>query len=178
MSIGYLYGLAEYIMTAINLGKLINTNSDQDLFEKLNSPDGKMKSILPKLGKGLAVQENSHVGSLFPQPTLTHVDEQPMLLDDYCGYDPVLLISHELRERLSDDQSAVLNKVQTEGLCVVSSESGSHIADMLEQFQLRAVLIRPDRYILATSTDSDEFDVLLEQVQRVLLSSAELPKHR
>ena len=164
-----------YITTAINLGLLINSNSEQDLFEKLNSPDGKMKSIVPKLGKGLTVQENSQVGTICPQPTLTHVSDQPILLDDHCGYAPVLLINSEWAEILSDEQSSALDKFQSAGMCVVSSELEPQIADVLKQLQIGAALIRADRYILSTSTDTDEFDVLLEQIQLVKPSCALLP---
>jgi 3-(3-hydroxy-phenyl)propionate hydroxylase len=164
-----------YITTAINLGLLINSNSEQDLFEKLNSPDGKMKSIVPKLGKGLNVQENSQVGTICPQPTLTHVSDQPTLLDDHCGYAPVLLINSEWAEILSDEQSSALDKFQSAGMCVVCSELEPQIADVLNQLQIGAALIRADRYILSTSTDTDEFDVLLEQIQLIKPSCALLP---
>ncbi len=160
-----------YIITAIKLGELVNSTNQQDIFEKLNSPDGKMKSILPKLGKGLTVQENRHTGSMFPQPKLNSVNEQEILLDDYCGYAPVLLISSEFLGNLSDGQSAVLAKFQKEGLCVLSTQSESSIKHILESLELRAVLIRPDRYILATSNDSDEFEILLKQVRHVKLSN-------
>ena len=156
-----------YITTAMNLGQLINSNSEQDLFEKLNASDGKMKSIVPKLGKGLAVQDNNQVGSICPQPTLTRVCDHPTLLDDHCGYAPNLLIDSEWAKSLSDEQSSALDKFQSAGLCIVHTNSEPQIASVLKQLQSQAVLIRPDRYILATSTKSDECEVLLKQIQLV-----------
>ena len=157
-----------YITTAINLGKLINSNSKQDLFENLNSPDSKMKSIVAKLGKGLAVQDNSQVGCIFPQPKIMNIGDHPSLLDDYCGYAPLLLMRSVWQESLSNEQGAALDKFQSRGLCVVNAESEWQIADVLERLGLGAVLIRPDRYILATATVSEGFSVLKEQLKWVL----------
>ena len=55
------------------------------------------------------------------------------------------------------------------------SELEPQIADVLNQLQIGAALIRADRYILSTSTDTDEFDVLLEQIQLIKPSCALLP---
>ena len=158
----------EYIITAIKLGELVNSTSQQDIFQKLNSPNGKMKSIAPKLGKGLAVQINKHVGTLFPQPKLRNVSEHPVLFDDHCGYAASLLISSELKGSLSNEQAALLNKFRKEGLCILSTASEPHLANILERLALKAVLIRPDRYILATANDSQEFQTLLHQLPLVM----------
>ncbi len=157
-----------YITTAIDLGQLINRNNNTDLYEKLNAPDGKMKSIAPTLGKGLAIQENTHVGSICPQPTLTRVGDHPTFLDDHCGYAPNLLIDSKGAEELSDEQSAVLNRYESAGLCVVNSDSEPHVAALLKQLQLNALLTRPDRYILASSTNSSELQTMLDQVPLVM----------
>jgi 3-(3-hydroxy-phenyl)propionate hydroxylase len=163
-----------YITTAINLGKVVNSDSDQDLFDKLKSAGGKMKSIQPKLGKGLAVQDNCHVGNLFPQPLLSQIDEQPILLDDFSGYAPALLISDDFKARLSDKEITSLNKLKADGFCVVWSVPRSAISDVLQQLGLKAVLVRPDRYILATAAGAEEFDVVLKQAQQIRQSGSSL----
>lgn len=165
-----------YITTAINLGLLINSKSEQALYEKLNSPDGKMKSIAPKLGTGLASQENSHIGRLFPQPMLTRTRTQPVLLDDHCGYAPALLIKSDLLKELTESQSTELDRFTLAGLAILDSDSEPNIDTALSNLQLRAALIRPDRYILATSNDRDEFNVLIRLLHIVFPVSLASPK--
>ncbi|MEE2753287.1 MAG: bifunctional 3-(3-hydroxy-phenyl)propionate/3-hydroxycinnamic acid hydroxylase [Candidatus Latescibacterota bacterium] len=156
-----------YITTAIDLGKVVNSDSDQDLFDKLKSAGGKMKSLKSKLGKGLAVQENDQVGSLFPQPLYSRIDDRPILLDDHSGYAPSLLITDDLKAGLSDKEMTALNKLKAEGFCVVWAEPGSSISDVLVHLGLKAVLVRPDRYILATAEGAEEFGVVFKQAQQI-----------
>ena len=57
----------------------------------------------------------------------------------------------------------------------VDGSGNVYVADKYNQLQIGAALIRADRYILSTSTDTDEFDVLLEQIQLIKPSCALLP---
>ena len=166
----------DYITTAIKLGELVNSTNQKDIFEKLNSPDGKMKSILPKLGKGLAVQGNNHIGTMFPQLQLDIDETKRTLIDDFCGYAPALIMTSEFMKSLSAKQLGILKDFRKQGLHVLADKPKSGIEKYLNRLQLKAVLIRPDRYILATSSNSAEFELLLQQVVNVISSKTSLTK--
>ncbi|MEM7374389.1 MAG: bifunctional 3-(3-hydroxy-phenyl)propionate/3-hydroxycinnamic acid hydroxylase [Bacteroidota bacterium] len=157
-----------YIQTAIRLGELVNSSSEADLLEKLNSPNGKMKSIQPTLGNGLSTQENGLAGSIFPQASLMKPDGSSILMDDVCGYAPVLLIHEAFLESLSLEERTFLTRSDQQGLQLFSTASTPSLLHILEELKVKAVLIRPDRYVLASAQTEAEFRMLCDHLPNVL----------
>jgi len=141
----------EYIETAIRLGALINyTDSSEALRRTFPQNDGsaRMESRKPALGDGLAAGCQNHRGHLFPQPRLSDA----RLMDDVCGYVPVLLTA------ISQSKEPVMN---ASGLRILSANSEPDIRLCLEKLGVKAALVRPDRYILGTANTEDELGALL-----------------
>ncbi|KRB82217.1 3-(3-hydroxyphenyl)propionate hydroxylase [Sphingomonas sp. Root710] len=130
----------DYITTAVRLGGLINA-SDPEAALRLAQPSGdggsRMESPVSRLGPGLG--SGPHRGQIFGQPRLN----DGRLMDDAIGYAPVLVAD-----------AALLSGLDAEpGVAVVTTDDAQGVAADLADLGVRAVLLRPDRYILATATD-------------------------
>lgn len=132
----------EYVATAARLGGLINA-SDTEAALRAAFPQrngtARMESIAPPLGQGLGA--GPLAGRLFGQPRLA----DGRLMDDVVGYAPVLIADADLLGEAS----------VPEGLAVVSTEDSPEAAAQLARVGTRAVLLRPDRYILGSADDAD-----------------------
>jgi 3-(3-hydroxy-phenyl)propionate hydroxylase len=156
----------EYILTAVRLGGLINAcGTEAALHAAFRQPDGsaRMESIAPRLGEGLEAGVTVHTGTLFPQPQLA----DGTLLDEYCGYASVLLADPAILSGGNDK----VGSLSTAGIVVVAAEPGSEIAQHLDRLEARAVLVRPDRYILGTATNADELSALIDGALPSFLNS-------
>lgn len=132
----------EYVATAARLGGLINASGTEAAlraaFPQRNGT-ARMESIAPPLGQGLGA--GPLAGRLFGQPRLA----DGRLMDDVVGYAPVLIADADLLGEAS----------VPEGLAVVSTEDSPEAAAQLARVGTRAVLLRPDRYILGSADDAD-----------------------
>lgn len=147
----------EYIETAMRLGGLINTcGTEEALRAALPQADGtaRMESITPSLGPGLSAGSTLHRGQLFPQPELSNGTR----LDDHCGYAPVLIAEKAL---LKETRPLVEQSVSP-GVSVLSPENDGGLRAELGKLETRAVLLRPDRYILGTAENETELASLLD----------------
>ena len=148
----------EYIETAARLGRLINTsNTSAALEAAFPQADGsaRMASISPPLGPGVQPDDAPPAGHLSPQPQLSG----GALIDDVCGYRFALIVEDALRSGCSD----AVNGFGGE-LPVFTDQSEPGIRQYLDQLGTRAVLVRPDRYILGTAESADELAHLLKTI--------------
>ena len=142
-----------YIETAIRLGGLINTmGTGQALDAALRQPDGttRMESIAPRLGQGIATASRGPVGRPFPQPRLS----DGRRLDDVVGYAPVLLV-----------RDALLAGVGKPDIATLTAAAEPAIAACLDDLGAGAVLVRPDRYVLALADTPGEVSALLARAE-------------
>jgi 3-(3-hydroxy-phenyl)propionate hydroxylase len=132
----------EYVATAARLGGLINASgTEAALRAALPQGDGsaRMESIAPPLGPGLG--SGPHAGRLFGQPRLA----DGRMMDDAVGYAPVLVA-----------EAALLHgAVLPEGLEVVSTDDSPDAKAHLARLDTRAVMLRPDRFILGSADDQN-----------------------
>lgn len=154
----------EYITTAIALGKLINSLEQESLRSVASDGDTsemKMVSIAPRLGLTDIVEKrfkrSPHSGLMFDQFTLADGTR----LDNLTGYQHVLIS----RCGATSVEVKPVNKETLE----LSVSDQMALSALLEQWQVEAVFIRPDRYILATTNDASD---LAGMDWQSLLSSA------
>lgn len=140
--------VTKYIQTAVRLGGLINASDPGTALQMGQSSDNgvfRMESLVSELGPGLG--SGPHRGRLFGQPKFS----DGCLMDDVIGYAPVLVAEAEL---LGDIQVP-------SGLAVVTPNDAPGIANELDLLGVRAALLRPDRYVLATANDAVELQHIL-----------------
>jgi 3-(3-hydroxy-phenyl)propionate hydroxylase len=145
----------EYIRTAVRLGGLINTaGTEAALRAAIPNAEGGvlMQSIQPPLGPGLG--EGPHRGRLFGQPELA--DGRRM--DSSIGHAFVLVCDHELAAGLT----------VSEEIALVTTANAPDVALHLARFQSRAVLLRPDRFILGTAETLQQVEALVAQANSIL----------
>ncbi len=134
----------EFIETAVRLGRVIQT-TDADAARQRNADMLARPQIFatpqPRLGAG------AHDGS----PAAGYVGEQPVAadggrMDDLVGYHAVLLAEPELARALSADPQAATRAV------VLPADSPA-MREWLQRLKVRAVLLRPDRYVAGVAHD-------------------------
>lgn len=150
----------EYVVTAMRLGRLINASSSREaLTAAFAGPDGRprMQSITPRLGPGLAGGDRALTGTLFPQPRLGDGSR----LDDRAGHDFVLIVDGALWRDAPADIRALADATS---MLVLDAGKHGELAAWLDAHDTKAVLVRPDRYILGTAGDTDQLGELLSAV--------------
>jgi len=146
----------EYILTAIRLGGLINTAGTEAALRAAIPDAGgtaRMESIQPPLGPGLG--EGRHRGRLFGQPVLA--DGRRM--DRSAGHGFVLVCADDVAEALRCP----------DGVELVTTKNAPDVETHLARFGVRAVLLRPDRFILGTADTAQEAADMLSRQLRPLL---------
>lgn len=143
-----------FIELAVKLGDIIQTTDPQAALER----DAKFKAgqpeifqfPAPRLGPGVWLGEQAPVAQVFPQPTLANghlLDSLLSLNFAVLGEDSVLAaVSEDTRERW-----------QAQGVVTVPARD-PELKAWLDQQGVRALLLRPDRYILGVAHNSAELD--------------------
>ena len=159
----------EYITTAIALGKLINSLERENVRSIAldgDKADLQMASIAPRLGSSDIVTEpfrlSRHIGKLFDQLVITDGTR----LDNCIGYQHVLI------SRCGPASVSVkpVNKKEL-NLSVCDQVA---LSAMLDQWQVEAVFVRPDRYVLATTNNlNDSANLNWQSLLSSALPSAE-----
>ena len=146
-----------FIELAVRLGDIIQTTDPQAARER----DARFKAgqpeifhfPAPRLGPGVWQGEHPQVAQIFPQPTLP----DGRALDAVVGLnfaliaEPALLAPAETRERWT-------------GLGVRCVPAQGALSEWLNTHGVRAVLLRPDRYILGVANTADELESLAAQL--------------
>ena len=114
-----------------------------------------MASIAPPLGPGLHNAQDPRAGRLFPQAALANGGK----LDDKCGTGFALIVDEDLlaeHDLDPDDQ-----------LVVQTTCSEPEVRRCLDEMNTKAVLIRPDRYIMGSADTAIDFKHLLAQATSI-----------
>jgi 3-(3-hydroxy-phenyl)propionate hydroxylase len=143
-----------FIELAVKLGDIIQTTDPQAALER----DAKFKAgqpeifqfPAPRLGPGVWLGEQAPVAQVFPQPTLANGH----LLDTLLGLNFAVLGEDTVLAEVSEDTR---ERWQAQGVVTVPARD-PEVKAWLDQQGVRAVLLRPDRYILGVAHSSAELD--------------------
>ena len=127
----------EYIKTTAKMGEFINAVGTSNITGKVSStPSGQksMKSIKPKLGKGLGTVQDKNRGKIFPQFKIRNGKS----LDDKFSLKPILILSKEIKKNISRK----LNSMQ--------SNNNKDLENFFKSSNSKAIIVRPDRFILSS----------------------------
>ena len=102
-----------------------------------------MESIKPKLGYGLGDEKDRNRGKIFPQLKM----KNGKTLDDKFSTSPLVLLSSELKKQKSKIKIPIITEKEVVGL-----------SNVLKSFEAKAVIVRPDRFILKTCKDIKDFN--------------------
>ena len=135
----------EYIQTTMKMGEFINAMRSYKIADTVsNQSDGSksMKSIKPELGTGLGLKSNKHRGKTFPKFNIKKYKS----FDDIFSTEPVLIVSDNLNVR------KLKSKIK-----IIKEGSHKELSKILKKFQVEAIIIRPDRFILQTFNSRENF---------------------
>ena len=102
-----------------------------------------MQSIKPKLGTGLGSNKDKNRGKIFPQLKM----KNGKTLDEKFSKSPQLLTSYKLAKKVS------LKKIQS-----ITDKDSKGLNNLLETYKAKALIVRPDRFILKTCNSVNDFN--------------------
>lgn len=148
--------VGEFIELAIRLGGVINTKAMEAglaVGEARDNAPVKLDVRKPLLGPGLAIGSLPLAGLLAPQFMLADGRRS----DDRTGYASLLLV--DKAAALSARLRAAIGQA---GMDALTGEDASDIPRWLAEHNVRAALIRPDRYVRGAARSEAELDLLIE----------------
>jgi 3-(3-hydroxy-phenyl)propionate hydroxylase len=149
-----------FIELAVELGGVIQTTDpdrarqrDRDLVANPTM----LRPIAPRLGPGLHADAPLPAGTRAAQPKLADGSR----LDDRVGYRFAVLAEKPLLDAMPAGFAATLRGMTVE-IVPADGEASGYLAHM----QTRAVVIRPDRHILAVASTPAELDAAVARIPR------------
>ena len=145
-----------FIELAVKLGGIIQTTDAQAARER----DARFKAgqpeifqfPAPRLGPGVWQGDSAPVGRVFPQPEL----DDGRLLDSALGLNFAVIGDAGLLDGVSEDTRV---RWQAQGLVALEARD-AQLQAWLAQHGVRAVMLRPDRYVLGVAASAGELDAL------------------
>ena len=143
-----------FIELAVKLGDIIQTTDPQAARER----DARFKAgqpeifhfPAPRLGPGIWQGEQASVAQVFPQPRLA----DGRLLDAALGLNFAVIGDAALLDSVSDD---TLERWQAQGVVTLPARD-PELQAWLQQQGVRAVMLRPDRYIMGVAQSGSDLD--------------------
>ena len=136
----------EYIETTMRMGEFVNAVGSENITDNISyGPGGtkSMQSIKPKLGVGLGSNKDKNRGKIFPQLKM----KNGKTLDEKFSKSPLLLTSSKLSKKIS------LNKIHS-----ITDKEIKGLSDLLKSYNAKAIVVRPDRFILKTFKELKDFN--------------------
>ena len=125
----------EYIKTTVKMGEFVNAVGTSNITGEVSSTQNgqkSMKSIKPKLGKGLGKINDKNRGKIFPQFKLKNGKS----LDNKFFDKPLLIISSKYKKKLP-------KKIN-----YINSNTAKGLNEYMLNLKIDAFVVRPDRFIL------------------------------
>jgi 3-(3-hydroxy-phenyl)propionate hydroxylase len=145
----------EYIETTMRMGEFVNAVESIQITDNIKS-DNKgiksMQSIKPKLGKGLGNLKDRNRGKTFPQFKL----KNNKTLDDYFSKKGMIILSTDIKPKTSKNH------------LILKAKNLSEVSKYLKNINSKAILVRPDRFILASARSNKDVGVLFKKYSTIL----------
>ena len=145
----------EYIETTMRMGEFVNAVESIQITDNIKS-DNKgiksMQSIKPKLGKGLGNLKDRNRGKTFPQFKL----KNNKTLDDYFSKKGMIILSSDIKLKTSKNHS------------ILKAKNLSEVSKYLKNINSKSILVRPDRFILASARSNQDVGVLFKKYSSIL----------
>ena len=145
----------EYIETTMRMGEFVNAVESIQITDNIKS-DNKgiksMQSIKPKLGRGLGNLKDINRGKTFPQFKL----KNNKTLDDYFSKKGMIILSSDIKPKTSKNVS------------ILKAKNLSEVSRYLKNINSKAILVRPDRFILASARSNKDVGVLFKKYSTIL----------
>ena len=145
----------EYIETTMRMGEFVNAVESIQITDNIRS-DNKgiksMQSIKPKLGKGLGNLKDKNRGKTFPQFKL----KNNKTLDNNFSKKGMIVLSSDVNTKTSKYYS------------ILKAKNFSNVSRYLKNIKSKAILVRPDRFILASARSNKEVNLLLKKYSSIL----------
>ena len=111
-----------------------------------------MQSIKPKLGDGIGHVKDKNRGKIFPQFKLKNKKN----LDDYFSKKGIIILSSGIKAKNIKNCSLLkVNNLKS-------------ISAYLKNINSKAILVRPDRFILGSANSNQEFNSILKKYSNIL----------
>ncbi len=145
----------EYIETTMRMGEFVNAVGKSPITNNISADSkGKksMKSIKPKLGRGLGKLKDKFRGKIFPQ-----FRNNGKNLDIKFSKKPMLVLSNKFKQSLSKKINFYKNK------------NNKKISKYLENANCEGFIIRPDRFILASIKNLKDVKLITKKNLKLLV---------
>ena len=107
-----------------------------------------MKSLTPKIGKAFKIKEADFARNLSMQPMLSNGE----YIDELIGYNFCLYIDEELAKDY---------KMDAIDIPIFRSNYDTSVKEYLKSLSTKAILVRPDKYVLGSANTLEELNNLL-----------------
>ena len=145
----------EYIETTMRMGEFVNAVESIQITDNISS-DNKgiksMQSIKPKIGKGLGHLKDKNRGKIFPQFKLN----KNISLDDNFSKKGILILSSDIKTKALKNYP------------LVNSKKFKKLSVYLKNINSKAIIVRPDRFILGSANSNHEINLLLKKYSEIL----------
>ena len=145
----------EYIETTMRMGEFVNAVESIQITDNIKS-DNKgiksMQSIKPKLGKGLGNLKDKNRGKTFPQFKL----KNNKTLDEYFSKKGIIILSSEIKHKNLKNYS------------LLKAKNLSEVSKYLKNINSKAIIVRPDRFILASARSNKDVSLLFKKYSAIL----------
>ena len=131
----------DYIKTAMKMGELLNSIGGSDVSDTVFiQPDGsiKMNTIKPKLGKGLGISKDPNRGKIFPSLK----NEFGKDIDFLYSSEPILITNRKIDK--NNFNIKIFDNIDIPKIDMI-----------LKKFKCDALILRPDRFIFASTNEKD-----------------------
>ncbi len=145
----------EYIETTMRMGEFVNAVESIQITDNIRS-DNKgiksMQSIKPKMGKGLGYLKDKNRGKIFPQFKLN----KNRNLDDNFSKKGILILSSDFKTK------------DLKNYPLVNSKKFKKLSVYLKNINSKAIIVRPDRFILGSANSNHAINLLLKKYSEIL----------
>lgn len=126
------------------------------------------QKFIPDLTGGLIAKGTPAAGTLFPQPDIETINGKKRLDNLLTPEFLIAAASPVALKALTPESLTIWNRLH--GQLVVVKETGSLFSDWLDQYNITAAVVRPDRTVFGGARTADELNALVAALSAQLTS--------